>query len=86
MILLLLNTQKSICGNTVYEIYMALKADSMAYEYQLLHQHNIYKYVHHGLTAKTAHITKWQTLYNTVQHAEINTFIWKMLPCMIGFD
>jgi hypothetical protein len=61
MILHLLNTQGSICGNTVYEFCMAQKADSMAYEYQSLHQHNIYEYVHHGLTAKSAHVTKWQT-------------------------
>jgi hypothetical protein len=59
MTLHLLNTQQSVCGNIVYETCMPLKADSMAYEYQLWHQHNIYENVHHGLTAKSAHITKW---------------------------
>jgi hypothetical protein len=61
MTLLLLDTQGSICCNTVYEICMAPKADSMAYEYLRLHQRDICEYVHHGLTAKRAYVTKWQT-------------------------
>jgi len=44
------------------------KADSMACEYQLLHRHNTYENVHHGLTAKSAHITKWQ---NLIQFGEV---------------
>jgi hypothetical protein len=69
------NSQGSICCNIVYEICMAPKADSVAYEYLHLHQHDIYVYVHHGLTAKTAHVTKWQTSDNMVKYIEISTVL-----------
>ena len=65
---------------------MAPKADSMAYKYLRLHQHDIYEDVHHGLTAKKAYVTKWQISNNMVKYIEISTFIWKMFPCMIGCD
>ena len=65
---------------------MAPKADSMAYEYLRLHQHDIYEDVYHGLTAKRDYVTKWQTSNNMVKYTETSTFIWKMFPCMIGCD
>jgi hypothetical protein len=75
MILHLLNTQVSICCNTVYEICMALKADSVAYEYECSHQQDMYEYVHHGIPAKRAHVTKWETSNNMVKYIEINTVL-----------
>jgi hypothetical protein len=68
MILHILNAQRLICCSIVYEICMAPKADSIAYEYQRLHQHDIYEYAHHGLTAKRANVTKWR---NFKQYGEV---------------
>jgi len=75
MILHLLNTQVSICCNIVYEICMAPKSDSMAYEYLCLHQQDIYEYGHHGIPAKTAHVTKWKTSSSMVKYIEISTVL-----------
>jgi hypothetical protein len=88
MTLHLLDTQGSICCNTVYEICMAPKADSMAYEYLCLHQRDIHEYAHHGLIATRAYtyVTKWQTSDIMVKYTEISTFIWKMFPCLMGCD
>jgi hypothetical protein len=75
MILHLLNTQVSICYNIVYEICRAPKADSMSYEYLCLHQQDIYEYVHHGIPAKRAHVTKCKTSNNMVKYIEISTVL-----------
>ena len=58
----------------------------MAYEYLCLHQHDIHEYVHNGLTAKRAHVTKWHTSNNVVKYIEVSIFISKMFPCTIGCD